>query len=269
MILTGERRLCGWLCGRPLCSFAPRRCQLGQPGRTARRQPTVPLIVRSRSTATRKGSRFGSPSSFSTVPSFRLCPELPLPAAKAESGSQRWTRRTACDCRGPTRRYRAALRVTVTVCSPLLTAAAVLAQPAADAAAHAVTGNLRESVVLGWTPLDLLLPSARWCQRIWPRSRRRSRRAPSTDAPDAVRIRAEAVAAALSGVVGRLVVGNAQSAGGLLDLSDAEADAVLAWTSGIFCAAGAWTDRSYLRTGALNALAVRHVGTEQTCWRGQ
>src|ERR687897_798015 len=35
------------------------------------------------------------------------------------------------------------------------------------------------------------------------------------------------------------------------------------------CAAGGRTDRSYLRTDALNALAVRDVGIGQTCWREQ
>jgi hypothetical protein len=153
----------------------------------------------------------------------------------------------------------AALRVAVAVCSHLLAAAALLAPPAAYAAAFAAAGTLREAVVSLRTP-PLLLP-ATW--RLGSRSRSRGRWACSADAAGSTRIRAEVVAAALAGVVGRLVVRNAHSAGRLLDNADAEADAVLAWTIGIFCAAGAWTDWSYFCAGAFDALTRPHVGTGQ------
>ena len=145
----------------------------------------------------------------------------------------------------------AALLATAAVRPLLLAAAPLLALPASLAWAGAVAWALGVAGVVGRTDCG------------WTRTRRR--RAQTAEAVP----RAEVTRATLSGVVSRLVVRNAQSAGGLLELSDAEADAVLAWTIAIPCAAGGRTDRSYLRTDALNALAVRHVGTEQTCWREQ
>jgi hypothetical protein len=91
----------------------------------------------------------------------------------------------------------------------------------------------------------------------WTRTRRR--RAQAAEAVP----QAEVTRATLSGVVSRLVVLHAQSAGGLLELSDAEADAVLAWTIAILCAAVARTDLDGYLADALDALAVPHDGTRQ------
>ena len=149
----------------------------------------------------------------------------------------------------------AALLAIAAVRSLLLAAAPLLALPASRAWAGAVAWALGVAGVVGRT------------DRGWTRTRRR--RALSTDAAYAVRVRAEVIVAALSGIVGRLVGPHTGSARGSLLSSDAKADAVLTWTFGVLCAAVAGTDRSYLRAGALDALAVRHAGTGQTCWRGQ
>jgi hypothetical protein len=142
----------------------------------------------------------------------------------------------------------AALRVAVAVCSHLLAAAALLAPPAAYAAAFAAAGTLREAVVSLRTP-PLLLP-ATW--RLGSRSRSRGRWACSADAAGSTRIRAEVVAAALAGVVGRQVGGNACSTGGLLDNADAEADAVIAErvTGSLVCAVARAFHRRALTTEA-------------------
>jgi hypothetical protein len=97
-----ELRLCGALCRRPFAVL--RRGAAGSASRDALRGTwgLSRLTERSRCKRARKGSQSGSPSWFSPVPSVRSCPALPLSAFPAGSGSQRWTRRTAYGCRGPT-----------------------------------------------------------------------------------------------------------------------------------------------------------------------
>jgi hypothetical protein len=147
----------------------------------------------------------------------------------------------------------AALRVAVAVGSLRLTAAALLAPSAAYAAALGIAGTLREPVVSLRTP-PLLLAAT------WFGSRARGRWADGADAADAVRVRAEAVATALTGVVGRQVVGNARAADGLLDYADAEADAVSAErvTGLLICAtARAFHRRAQTAEAALRAEVAR------------